>query len=459
MANLLQSTIYVRTFKMYLAGTKTPATGKTIVVNITKAGGARGAAAGAVAEISAGWYSVSFTTVDSNTIGDLGVDCTEAACDPTSFTDQVGPIPANLQQIDGNATSGNNATLNLKQLNVINNAGSAIVASSTGSNGHGISAGGNGTGNGVNASGGVTGNGIGGNGGVTSGSGMFLQALTLGPGLICAGVGSTGVGISATGDVNSAGVSLRGAGSGAGLLATGGLTGDGIKAVGGATSGAGITGLAVGSGNGLQVTGTSGGSGVSATGQGAAAGITAQGGATGDGLQVTGGASGGHGVHASAVAGSGILAVAGGNAAGLKAQGAGTGDGLLAVAGSTGNGIKGTGGVTSGAGLLTAAVGGGTGFTATGVGAVSILATQGISGPLDVSERNAIADALLTRDWTLVGVTAARSALNALRLFRNRWFISAGVLTCTTEDDTTPAFTATLATDPTADPVVSFTGN
>src|SRR6266550_2340560 len=193
MATLLLSTAYTRTFPMYLTGTKTPATGKTVTVNVSKAGAAFGAAGGAVAEISAGWYKVSLSTTDTNTANDLAYNCTASGCDPSDFTDQVGPTVANVIQIDGNATSGNNATLNLKQLNVINNAGSAIVASSTGSNGHGINAGGNGTGNGINASGGVTGNGIGGNGGATSGSGMFLQALTLGPGLVCAGVGSTGV--------------------------------------------------------------------------------------------------------------------------------------------------------------------------------------------------------------------------------------------------------------------------
>src|SRR6266566_7624413 len=159
MATLLLSTAYVRTFPMYLTGTKTPATGKTVTVNVSKAGAAFGAAGGAVAEISAGWYKVSLSTTDTNTANDLAYNCTASGCDPTDFADQIGGTPANVVQIDGNATSGNNATLNLKKLNIINNAGDAIVASSTGSNGNGIAASGNGTGNGINGQGGATGNG------------------------------------------------------------------------------------------------------------------------------------------------------------------------------------------------------------------------------------------------------------------------------------------------------------
>lgn len=55
------------------------------------------------------------------------------------------------------------------------------------------------------------------------------------------------------------------------------------------------------------------------------------------------------------------------------------------------------------------------------------------------------ADALLKRDWTLVTGEAARSVLNALRWLRNKWSISGTTLTVTTEDDATPAWTATVA--------------
>lgn len=64
-----------------------------------------------------------------------------------------------------------------------------------------------------------------------------------------------------------------------------------------------------------------------------------------------------------------------------------------------------------------------------------------------------IADAILKRDWTAVTGEAARSALNALRFLRNKWSISGSTLTVTEEDDTTPAWTATLTSDAAADPV------
>ena len=58
----------------------------------------------------------------------------------------AGVPKIDLIRIDGNTTSGNNATLYLKQLHVSNDAGSAIVANGTG--GSGIIASGDGSGNG-----------------------------------------------------------------------------------------------------------------------------------------------------------------------------------------------------------------------------------------------------------------------------------------------------------------------
>ena len=55
-----------------------------------------------------------------------------------------------------------------------------------------------------------------------------------------------------------------------------------------------------------------------------------------------------------------------------------------------------------------------------------------------------MADAILTRDWTLVSGEAARSVLNALRFLRNKWSIAGGTLTVTKENDATPAWTAAL---------------
>jgi hypothetical protein len=63
------------------------------------------------------------------------------------------------------------------------------------------------------------------------------------------------------------------------------------------------------------------------------------------------------------------------------------------------------------------------------------------------------ADALLKRDWTAVTGEAARSALNALRILRNKWSTSGGTLTVTKEDDSTSAWTSALSSSASADPI------
>lgn len=77
-------------------------------------------------------------------------------------TPTVAGVPeVDMTHIDGLATAGNNATLNLKQLNVVNSAGTAIVAQGSGT-GHGILAEALGSGDGINTASG-SGNQISGN--------------------------------------------------------------------------------------------------------------------------------------------------------------------------------------------------------------------------------------------------------------------------------------------------------
>ncbi len=64
-------------------------TGLTVTATLSKAGGAFGAAGGAVTEVSSGWYKIALNTTDTNTLGDLAVQCTATGADPTSFCDQV----------------------------------------------------------------------------------------------------------------------------------------------------------------------------------------------------------------------------------------------------------------------------------------------------------------------------------------------------------------------------------
>jgi hypothetical protein len=73
-------------FKMYLAGTKDPALGKTVTVRIGLDGGALGTATNSPAsEIGEGWYKVTFARadVDAKTIA---LEASASGCDPTSLT-------------------------------------------------------------------------------------------------------------------------------------------------------------------------------------------------------------------------------------------------------------------------------------------------------------------------------------------------------------------------------------
>lgn len=68
---------------------------------------------------------------------------------------------------------------------------------------------------------------------------------------------------------------------------------------------------------------------------------------------------------------------------------------------------------------------------------------------------NEVADAVLKRDMSAITGEASRSPLNALRLLRNKWSVSAGTMTVTKEDDTTSAWTSAVVGTPGADPITS----
>ncbi len=106
------------------------------------------------------------------------------------------------------------------------------------------------------------------------------------------------------------------------------------------------------------------------------------------------------------------------------------------------------------AGGAVASVTGSVGSVAGGVGGNI---DGNLLGTLTGTERNAIADAALVRDWSVLGATATRSTLNALRILRNKWSVSTGTLTVTKEDDTTSAWTATVTTDIAAHPITGTT--
>lgn len=74
---------------------------------------------------------------------------------------------------------------------------------------------------------------------------------------------------------------------------------------------------------------------------------------------------------------------------------------------------------------------------------------------LTSGERDSIASNIFKYDLSSITGEAARSLLNAVRFLRNKVSISSGTMTVTKEDDTTSAWTATLTTDATAEPVVT----
>lgn len=71
----------------------------------------------------------------------------------------------------------------------------------------------------------------------------------------------------------------------------------------------------------------------------------------------------------------------------------------------------------------------------------------------DIPTATQNADALLKRDWTGLTGEASRSVLNALRFMRNKWSLSGTTMTVTKEDDTATAWTATVTTNATQDPI------
>lgn len=260
---------------------------------------------------------------------------------------------ADITAVDGQLTSGNNATLNLKQLNIVNSAGDAIVASSTGSNGQGINASGNGTGDGLKCTGGSTGSGIHGLSGTgATGDGMALAAQS-----------TTGRGFTSVGS-----------GSGAGAIIQGGTTGTGILFNGGGTSGIGLrvvttSGNAVSlepvAGHGINIQAGTAKNGIVCAGATSGAGLRLVAGTTGNAFELVAGSTSGDGINITTTVGHGANITATGTSKhGVLITGgtAGTSDGLKCVAGTGGVPIRGditaniTGSVSGSVGSVTAGV-------------------------------------------------------------------------------------------------------
>ena len=163
--------------------------------------------------------------IDAN---ETKIDGVKAKTDSLTFT-SAGKVDSNLKEINNNSVVGNMAVLTLKQLDVQNSGGTAVIAKSTGGSGHGIDVSGTGTGDGLRVA--APGGGIGIH--ATGANGMKLDAGSNGYGFHCIGTD----GIRAEGGVSDfsgngiTAVSVAGGGTGDGIEATGKGTGHGMELI------------------------------------------------------------------------------------------------------------------------------------------------------------------------------------------------------------------------------------
>jgi hypothetical protein len=145
--------------------------------------------------------------------------------------------------------------------------------------------------------------------------------------------------------------------------------------------------------------------------------------------------------------------------------------GLVTLAGVTHTGaviptVTTVGSVTGAVGSVTGAVGSVTGAVGSVTGAVGSVATGGIAAvsfaasainaaALATDAVDEIADGILGRNIA-GGSSTGRLVKDAFRAIRNKSAIAAGTLTVYQEDDTTSAWTATVVSDATANPIISI---
>lgn len=322
-------------------------------------------------------------------IDDLAYPTTSGRSIDVSTT---GEVESNLVQINGQSTAGNNATLSLKQLNITNNSGSALVIQSTGADGNGAEFTGNGAGNGIVIAAG------------SSGVGLQISST---------GIPSGGCGLRVISTNNDA-VSFIGGSSFAGLFSYGGTYG--IEAEGAI----GINALGD-DGDGFHAQSDYTGHGINSVGSASGKSINAPQGITGsdsEDLSVTN--------ITDKVWDEAIAGHLTGGTTGAALNGAGSaGD-------PWGTNIPG----------------------AYAAGTAGYILGNNIDGAIsNIPTANDNADALLKRDWTTITGEAARSVLNALRKLRNKVsFNGTDTLTVTKEDDTTTAYTQAVTVDDTQDP-------
>lgn len=149
MRRLAQSTAYTVMLKLFLSSDHvSAATGKTVAIKISKAGGAfadPNAGASNATEVSNGWYKFALDATDTNTLGDLVVRGTAASCDDseqvmqlvkatngglTALPDAAAEAAGGLYTRGTGAGQINQPANGMIDANVVRNAGTAITAAS-----------------------------------------------------------------------------------------------------------------------------------------------------------------------------------------------------------------------------------------------------------------------------------------------------------------------------------------
>jgi len=114
MSVLKQSTVIRRPFLLVQSADHiTGLTGATPTVTISKNGAALASPGGTVTEIGSGWYYISYTGTDTNTLGPLVAHVTAASADPSDFYDDVQTHILSDFAIDANGNVS--ITSNIKQ--------------------------------------------------------------------------------------------------------------------------------------------------------------------------------------------------------------------------------------------------------------------------------------------------------------------------------------------------------
>lgn len=411
----------------------------SLAFEVSKNNGAFAARNSATAPVhdSDGWYSCELDTTDTGTLGTLIVKSHDAAT-YLPVWEKFVVMPANVYdslvagsdtfevdmiRINGGLTSGNNATLSLAGISVVNSAGDAIVVGSSGGNGRAVYGYGNGTGPAIDLVAGATASAARIRGGATGGIGLDVAGGAGGGDAIKAYAGAGGgSALNVKGYGASAAVNVTQTGTGEGVHFEGGNTsgpalailsnddnaveivsfglnhdgvlievdgsGDALKLIGGPTSGVG-----------LSISATGGNSdAVEIFGQGAGNGVRCEAGATGIGAYVRGGATSGNAL---------VVEAQAGNSSGAVLLGQGTGNGLQAGSAGTGNGFRGIGG-TGGSGAYFNAPTGGDGMTLEGSGLGFVDLRGDITGNLTGNVTGSVASITGDLGGSVIGDVAGK---------------------------------------------------